>query len=227
MQQQPQLTSSRCIGHGLWQIYSKLRFLFSSPILIAFSSSYSFHILCAIVSCTYVTLRWGASCQLLECPNMKRELYAVFLCSFYLFCFLNSLFTRKLLHYESWLLLLLFYKSLIVDEAHWIQRHAFLMHLSFFFTPLNVGWVAIYVPRSFFSHIVFVLLVRTVKVSNWQSCREKKNKWVFQEGTKIATIFFFCDKKHVWCKNNIISVELLDTCVVASSCRYLKIPWNN
>lgn len=178
---------------------------------------------CAIVLCTYVTLRCGASCQILECPNMKRELYAVFccLCSFYLFCFLNSLFTRKLLHYESWLLLLLFYKSLIVDEAHWIQKNAFLMHLSFFFTPLHVGWVAIYVPRSFFLILFLFYWWELLRFLIGSHVEKRRTNTFCKREQKLQQFFFICDKKHVWCKNNIISVELLDTCGVASSCRYL------
>lgn len=92
LQQQPQLTSSRCIGHGLWQIYSKLRFLFSSPILIAFSSSYSFHILC---DC-FVYVRNSSLRRIMPASRMSEHETRI-VCRFFVFV-LSILFSKFIVH---------------------------------------------------------------------------------------------------------------------------------
>lgn len=104
-------TRSKCIGHGLWQIYSKLRFFSLLPILIALSSS-SFPFHCVVIS-FFISPYFSYThthTQRRTAKPAEHETRIVF----------NSLF-RKLLHCDS-LLLLLFYKSLIADEAHWIPK---------------------------------------------------------------------------------------------------------
>lgn len=53
-----------------------------------------------------------------------------------------------------------------------IRRHAFLMHLSFLFTPLAMD-DAFCVRRAFILLIVY-LLVRIVKVSNWSHVEQRR-----------------------------------------------------